>query len=103
MSCSGNLTGLVMTAAGGMVTNGALADTFGAAPISSLAGAPLSITDAATGLTNFAPTLSTMVTGLAAISGTGAPLAGMGPMLSAIGSSGFTSNMLSAFNGIPTD
>ena len=103
MSCGGGLTGLVMTAAGGMVTNGALSGTFGAAPFSSLAGAPLSLSDSLTGLTNFAPTLSTMVTGLAAISGVGAPLAGMGPMLSAIGSSGFTSNMLSAFNAIPTD
>lgn len=103
MSCGGGLTGLVMTAAGGMVTNGTLADTFGAAPFSSLAGAPLSLSDSLTGLTNFAPTLSTMVTGLAAISGAGAPLAGMGPMLSAIGSSGFTGNMLSAFNAIPTD
>lgn len=103
MSCGGGLTGLVLTAAGGMVTNGSLAGTFGDAPLSSLAGAPLSLSDSLTGLTNFAPTLNTMVTGLAAISGAGAPLAGMGPMLSAIGSSGFTGNMLSAFNAIPTD
>ena len=103
MSCAGGLTGLVMTAAGGMVTNGAVPGVFGGAPFSSLAGAPLSLTDSLTGLTNFAPTLSTMVTGLAAISGVGAPLAGMGPMLSAIGSGGFSSNMLSAFNAISTD
>ena len=103
MSCSGGLTGLVLTAAGGMVTNGTLSDTFGGAPFSSLSSAPLSLTDSLTGLTNFAPTLSTMVTGLAAISGAGAPLAGMGPMLSAINGAGFTSNMLSAFNAIPTD
>ena len=103
MSCAGGLTGLVMTAAGGMVTNGSLPGVFGGAPFSSLAGAPLSLTDSLTGLTNFAPTLSTMVTGLAAISGVGAPLAGLGPMLSAINGAGFTSNMLSAFNAIPTD
>lgn len=103
MSCAGGLTGLVMTAAGGMVTNGALAGTFGAAPLSSLAGAPLSITDAATGLTNFAPTLSTMTSGLAAISGPGAPLAGLGTAISAINGASFTSDMLSAFNAIPTD
>lgn len=103
MSCAGGLTGLVMTAAGGMVTNGALAGTFGAAPFSSLAGAPLSLSDSLTGLTNFAPTLSTMVTGLAAISGVGAPLAGLGPALSAIQGAGFSTNMLSAFNAIPTD
>ena len=103
MSCAGGLTGLVMTAAGGMVTNGSLPGVFGGAPFSSLAGAPLSLTDGLTGLTNFAPTLSTMVTGLAAISGVGAPLAGLGPALSAINGAGFTSNMLSAFNAIPTD
>ena len=103
MSCAGGLTGLVMTAAGGMVTNGSLAGTFGAAPLSSLAGAPLSITDAATGLTNFAPTLNAVTTGLGAISGAGAPLAGLGPALTAINGAGFTTNMLSAFNAIPTD
>ena len=103
MSCAGGLTGLVMTAAGGMVTNGAVSGVFGGAPFSSLAGAPLSLTDSLTGLTNFAPTLSTMVQGLALISGAGAPLAGLGPMLSAINGAGFTSNMLSAFNAIPTD
>lgn len=92
-----------MAAAGGMVTNGALSGTFGAAPFSSLAGAPLSLTDAATGLTNFAPTLNSMTTGLAAISGTGAPLAGMGTMVSSISGAGFTTDMLSAFNNIPTD
>jgi hypothetical protein len=103
MSCGSGLTGLMMVAGGAMVTNGTLAGTFGAAPLSSLAGAPLSLTDAATGLTNFAPTLSTMTTGLAAISGVGAPLAGMGPMLSAINGAGFSTDMLSAFNSIPTD
>ena len=103
MSCGGGLTGLVMTAAGGMVTNGAVSGTFGAAPFSSLAGAPLSLSDSLTGLTNFAPTLSTMVTGLAAISGVGAPLAGLGPALTAIQGAGFSTNMLSAFNAIPTD
>lgn len=103
MSCGGGLTGLVMAAAGGMVTNGAVAGTFGAAPFSSLAGAPLSLSDAATGLTNFAPTLNSMTTGLAAISGVGAPLAGLGPALSAIQGAGFSTNMLSAFNAIPTD
>ena len=103
MSCAGGLTGLVMTAAGGMVTNGTLSGTFGGAPFSSLAGAPLSLSDSLTGLTNFAPTLSTMVTGLAAISGVGAPLASLGPALSAIQGAGFTSNMLGAFNAIPTD
>ena len=103
MSCGGGLTGLVMAAAGGMVTNGALAGTFGAAPLSSLAGAPLSLTDAATGLTNFAPTLNSMTTGLTAISGAGAPLAGLGGMVSSISGAGFTTDMLSAFNDIPTD
>ena len=103
MSCSGGLTGLMLTAAGGMVTNGSLPDTFGGAPFSSLSGAPLSLTDSLTGLTNFAPTLSTMVSGLAAISGAGAPLAGLGAALSAINGAGFTSNMLGAFNAIPTD
>lgn len=103
MSCSGGLTGLVLTAAGGMVTNGSSAGVFGGAPFSSLAGAPLSLSDSLTGLTNFAPTLSTMVTGLAAISGAGAPLAGLGPALSAINGAGFTTNMISAFNAIPTD
>jgi len=103
MSCSGGLTGLVLTAAGGMVTNGTLSDTFGGAPFSSLSSAPLSLTDSLTGLTDFAPTLNTVVTGLAAISGAGAPLAGLGPALSAIQGAGFTSNMLSAFNAIPTD
>ena len=92
-----------MTAAGSFVTNGSLAGTFGAAPLSSLAGAPLSLTDVATGLTNFAPTLASMTTGLAAISGVGAPLAGLGPALSAINGAGFSTNMLSAFNAIPTD
>lgn len=103
MACGSGITGLVMTAAGSFVTNGALAGTFGAAPFSSLASAPLSLSDVATGLTNFAPTLNTMVTGLAAISGAGAPLAGLGPALSAIQGAGFTTNMLSAFNAIPTD
>ena len=103
MSCGGGLTGLVMTAAGGMVTNGAVSGTFGAAPFSSLAGAPLSLSDSLTGLTNFAPTLSTMVTGLAAISGAGAPLAGLGSALTAMNGAGFTSDMVSAFNSIPTD
>lgn len=103
MSCQGGLTGLVMTAAGGMVTNGALAGTFGAAPLSSIAGAPLSLTDSLTGLTNFAPTLASMASGLAAISGVGAPLAGLGPAISAIQGAGFTTNMISAFNAIPTD
>lgn len=103
MSCGSGVTGLIMTAAGSFVTNGSLAGTFGAAPFSSLAGAPLSLTDAATGLTNFAPTLSTMTTGLAAISGAGAPLAGLGPAIGAIQGAGFTTNMLSAFNAIPTD
>jgi len=92
-----------MTAAGGLVTNGALSETFGAAPFSSVAGAPLSLSDAATGLTNFAPTLNSMTTGLAAISGTGAPLSGLGDMVSSISGAGFTDNMLSAFNAIPTD
>jgi len=103
MSCSGGLTGLMLTAAGGMVTNGSLPGTFGGAPFSSLSGAPLSITDSLTGLTDFAPTLSTMVQGLAAISGAGAPLAGLGTAIGAIQGAGFTSNMLSAFNAIPTD
>jgi len=103
MSCSGGLTGLVLTAAGGMVTNGSLSSTFGSAPLSSLAGAPLSLSDSLTGLTDFAPTLNTMVTGLAAISGIGAPLAGLGTAISAINSAGFTSNMLGAFNAIPSD
>ena len=103
MSCAGGLTGLVMTAAGGMVTNGALAGTFGAAPLSSLAGAPLSVTDDATGLTNFSPTLNSMTTGLASISGTGAPLEGMGTMVSSIQGAGFTANMTSSFNSIPSD
>lgn len=103
MSCGGGLTGLVLTAAGGMVTNGALADTFGASPLSSLAGAPLSLSDSLTGLTNFAPTLNSMTTGLAAISGTGAPLAGLGTMVSSIQGADFTTDMLGAFNAIPTD
>lgn len=103
MACSGALTGMVLTAAGGFVTNGALPGTFGAAPFSSLAGAPLSLTDAATGLTNFAPTLSSMTSGLAAISGSGGPLSGLGGMVSSISSAGFSTDMLSAFNSIPTD
>ena len=103
MACSGALTGLVLTAAGGFVTNGALAGTFGAAPFSSLAGAPLSLADAATGLTNFAPTLSSMTSGLAAISGASGPLSGLGGMVGAISGAGFSTNMLSAFNAIPTD
>lgn len=103
MACGSGITGLVMTAAGSFVTNGALAGTFGAAPLSSLASAPLSLTDAATGLTNFAPTLNTMVAGITAITGAGAPLAGLSGALSAIEGAGFTSNMLSAFNSIPTD
>jgi hypothetical protein len=103
MSCSGGLTGLVMVAAGGMITNGAVSGTFGAAPFSSLAGAPLSLSDSLTGLTNFAPTLNTMTTGLASISGAGAPLAGLGSALTAMNGAGFTSDMVSAFNSIPTD
>lgn len=103
MACGSGITSLVMVAGGAMVTNGSLAGTFGSAPLSSLASAPLSLTDVATGLTNFAPTLNTMVTGLAAISGAGAPLAALGPALSAIQGAGFTTNMLSAFNAIPTD
>ena len=103
MACGSGITSLVMVAGGAMVTNGALSGTFGAAPLSSLASAPLSLSDVATGLTNFAPTLNTMVTGLAAISGAGAPLAGLGPALTAIQGAGFSTNMLSAFNAIPTD
>jgi hypothetical protein len=92
-----------MVAAGGMITNGAVSGTFGAAPFSSLAGAPLSLSDSLTGLTNFAPTLNTMTTGLASISGAGAPLAGLGSALTAMNGAGFTSDMVSAFNSIPTD
>ena len=94
---------MVLTAAGGMVTNGSLADTFGSAPFSSVAGAPLSLSDAATGLTDFAPTLSSMTSGLAAISGSGAPLDGLGPTLGAISNAGFTDSMIGAFNSIPSD
>ena len=103
MSCAGGVTGLVLTAAGGMVTNGSLPGTFGAAPLSSISGSPLSLTDAATGLTNFAPTLNSMTTGLASISGVGAPLSGLGDMVSSISNAGFTDNMISAFNSIPND
>lgn len=103
MSCGSGLTGLVLTAAGSMVTNGSLSQTFGAAPLSSLASAPLSLTDAATGLTNFAPTLNTTINGISGIVGAGSPLSGLPGTLSAIESAGFTSDMISAFNNIPTD
>jgi len=93
----------MLTAAGGMVTNGSLPGTFGGAPFSSLSGAPLSITDSLTGLTDFAPTLSTMVSGLDTISGAGAPLDGLGTALTAIDNAGFSADMLSAFNAIPAD
>lgn len=102
MSCGGSLTGLVLAAAGGMVTNGTLPSTFGGAPLSSVAGAPLSLTDAATGLTNFAPTLSTMsgslnnITGTV-LSGAGGSLSGV---LSTLDSAGLTSSMIGSWNNI---
>lgn len=102
MSCGGSLTGLVLAAAGGMVTNGTLPSTFGGAPLSSVAGAPLSLTDAATGLTNFAPTLSTMSGSLnnitsTVLTGTGGSLSGV---LSTMDTAGLTSNMISSWNSI---
>lgn len=103
MACGSGITSLVMVAGGAMVTNGALSGTFGAAPLSSLASAPLSLTDVATGLSNFAPTLNTMVSGITAITGAGAPLAGLSGALSAIEGAGFTDNMITAFNNIPGD
>lgn len=98
MACGGALTGMVMTAAGGMVTNGAASDVFGAAPLSSVSGIPVSVTDAATGLT-MAPNLNSVVSGISSIQS--GPLgSGLSGTLSAMSSGGFTSNMTSAWNSI---
>jgi len=101
MSCGGGLTGLVMAAAGGMVTNGSLSGTFGGAPLSSIAGAPISVTDAITGQT-LAPTLATVSSSIGNISGT--VLSGTGgsltSVMSSLGGSSLTSNMVSSWNGI---
>ena len=90
-----------MAAAGGMVTNGALSETFGAAPLSSLAGAPLSVTDAITGQT-LAPTLATVSGAMGNISGT--VLSGAGgnltSLMSGLSSAGLTSGMTTAWNSI---
>lgn len=103
MSYGSELTGSVLTAAGSMVTNGSQSGTFGAAPISSVAGISLSTTDEATNLTDFSPTLNTMVSALTSILGSGAPLSGLGTTLTAIKDGSFTNTMISAFNSIPDD
>lgn len=98
MACSGAITGMVMTAAGGMLTNGALAGTFGAAPISSLSGITTTITDAATGL-SIAPSLATVTSGIGGITG-GALGTGLSGALSSMSGAGFSSTMTDAWNGI---
>lgn len=98
MACKGAITGMVMTAAGGMLTNGAASGVFGAAPISSLAGIPSTITDAATGL-SIAPSLATVTSGITGITG-GALGTGLSGALSSMSGAGFSSAMTSAWNGI---
>ncbi|MEK9699981.1 MAG: hypothetical protein VW270_29645, partial [Candidatus Poseidoniales archaeon] len=98
MACSGAITGMVMTAAGGMLTNGAASGVFGAAPISSLSGIPSTITDAATGL-SIAPSLATVTSGITGITG-GALGTGLSGALTSMNGAGFSSAMTSAWNGI---
>jgi len=98
MACKGAITGMVMTAAGGMLTNGAASGVFGAAPISSLAGIPSTITDAATGL-SIAPSLATVTSGITGITG-GALGTGLSGAVSSMSGAGFSSAMTDAWNGI---
>ena len=100
MACGGGLSGLMMCAAGSFLTNGALSGTFGGAPFSSLAGAPISITDSITGL-SVAPTLNTVVSSITSIDSQ-TWKTGLNGAVSAMGSTeGFTDAMTSAWNNLP--
>lgn len=101
MACSSNLTSLMMTAAGSFVTNGDLAGTFGTAPLSSLASAPLSITDALTG-ESLAPTLATVVSSIGTLSGQPWATA-LGSALTSMAGAGFSDTMVNAWNALPTN
>lgn len=99
MSCGGSLTGSLLTAAGGLVTNGAAAGVFGGAPLSSLSSVPISVTDAITGET-LAPTLATLTSGFSDISGQ-SWYSSLSTSLSAMNASAnFTSTMTDAWNSI---
>jgi len=69
MACRSSLTGLALNAAGALVTNGAASSIFGDAPISSVAGVPITDFDGLTG-EQLSPTLATMVTSTDSITGT---------------------------------
>lgn len=62
------VTGLNLTVAGALLTNGSESATFGAAPISSVAGVPVTVTDSNTNETVY-PTLYTVVQNINTIQG----------------------------------